>query len=483
MVHTPMARASTAGGTTAGRTPRPATRGRRASWSAAVAVWGLFAGYRVWRTVAGPAWMWQDSASYVAVSRHRIFSLAFLAGRRAPLVPLVWKLAASPATFVVAQTVIAVAAWTLLAATVATTVRAGWPALVAAAATLGFASCWQVLEWDWSVLSESLSLSAVAVIASATIWLLRRFSLPRAAVLVAACALYEAARDQAIWSVGLAAAGLVAYAAVRAATRARPGAARHALGLGLVLLATAGLGEVGAAHAGRNIVNVEDVFVVRVFPDPPRVAWFARHGMPQSGAVEVLARATHAPPGQAKVVAPDLTSPFWAPLARWFAAHSELAYIHFLATHPLYDLTAPLHRPALTYNNADGNLAFYGDIHNHTRNFLPVLPDVFFPPWQTEAAIAIAALTLLARRGRQPPHLIASLATIALTGTLSALIAWNGDGMEIVRHTIEGNVQTRLAILIAALAALLPPPDTRDEPAPAHSLRRPPHDTDPSQPD
>jgi len=65
-------------------------------------------------------------------------------------------------------------------------------------------------------------------------------------------------------------------------------------------------------------MNVEDVFVVRVFPFPSRVVWFAARGMPEAPALDALAASTQAAHGSAKVVGPDLTSEEWRPLAAWF---------------------------------------------------------------------------------------------------------------------------------------------------------------------
>jgi hypothetical protein len=426
---------------------------------AAAGAWGAFAGYRIWRTVDGPPWIWQDSRSYIAAAHPPALSMAFLAGHRPPVVPLLWKVTGSPEAYVVTQTVLAVLAWSFLAWSVSRLVRAGWPAIVAGVAVLGFASCWQIIEWDWSVLSESISLSAVAVIVASIIWLARRFTLPRAAALVIACVVYEGARDQATWAVGAAALGVLAYTAVRSFRPRRApvhATIRSLIALGLVLLASAGLTGAGAAHAKRNVINVEDVFDVRVFPFPHRVAWFARNGMPQAATIDTLASEVSASPGQAKVVGPNLQTPSWSPLERWFESRAETTFIYYVLTHPGYDLTAPFQRPELTYNNANGQLAFYGDINNGTRRFLPVLPAVLFPSWQTEAAIAIGASALLAARHRLRPSLVTALAIIALTGLASMLIAWQGDGMEVARHTIEGNVQTRLGVLVLVLVSALP---------------------------
>lgn len=464
----PVTIASRPGQHSARRPPaRPGSRQRAASAVAGATVWGLFAGYRIWRTVAGPALQWQDSTTYEAASRHPVASLAFLAGQRAPVAPLLWKLTGNPGTYVVTQAVIAVVAWSVLAATVARLVRPGWPALVAWTATLGFATCWQIVEWDWSVLSESISLSAVAVIAASTIWCWERLTLPRAATLVVACVAYEEARDQAIWAVGATSVVILVYCGARAIAGRRrrpprasptPAATSAVAALALVLLATAALAEAGAAYANRNAVNLEDVFYVRVLPFPQRVAWFADHGMPEAGALDAVARASTAPAGRAKVVAPDLASPDWAPLRTWFETRAETTFLGYVATHPVFDLTAPFRRPQLSFNDADGNLAFYGGFGHRegNRSTLPVLASLLWPPWDIDAVVAAGAVAVLSVRRRWPRRLLAAAATLAATGAVSMLIAWQGDGMEVARHTVEGNAETRVALLLLAIVAVLP---------------------------
>jgi hypothetical protein len=44
---------------------------------------------------------------------------------------------------------------------------------------------------------------------------------------------------------------------------------------------------------------------------------------------------------------------------------------------------------------------------------------------------------------------------LGVLGLAHMLLAWHGDGMEVTRHASIGNVQTRLAVLLA-LGMLLP---------------------------
>lgn len=429
-----------------------------------VSAWMAYAAYQFWIVFMGPIGYWNDTIAYVAVARAPFPSVALFAGQRPPLVPLVWKLTGTPLSFALLQTAVGVLAWTVLSGTVASLVPSGWPRLLAGASVLAFASCWQVTEWSWNVLSESLALSATAVICAATIWLAHRFTLPRCIALLAACAVFAFDRDQAIWVIGPTGIVLIAWAALRGlgSRRHRLPPVRGLLLLGLSLVALASLAELGAESSHRNVINIKDVFYVRVFPFPARVHWFAEHGMPEGRLVDGAARATPAAPHVAKVVSIDLGAPRFKALDRWFESDGEPTYLEYLVTHPGYDLTAPMQKPELTYNNAGGNLASYGSLvdpnpkapENHA---LPLLPDLMFPSWELVLGLFVLATVILVIRRCWRPREFLAVGALVVSGLLAMLTAWHGDGMEIARHTLEGSIQARLGVLILMVLAILGP--------------------------
>ncbi|MGH9205849.1 MAG: hypothetical protein ACRD1G_04730, partial [Acidimicrobiales bacterium] len=74
-------------------------------------------------------------------------------------------------------------AWGLLALTVARLVRPGWRQVAIAWTILAFATAPLVVQWDWSALSESPSLSTLAILCACGIWLVHRFSWVRLGLL------------------------------------------------------------------------------------------------------------------------------------------------------------------------------------------------------------------------------------------------------------------------------------------------------------
>jgi hypothetical protein len=413
------------------------------------AFWALvaaFAAFHIWRTVASPIDVWQDTLAYISVSHSAWLSRALWAGARPPVTPVLWKLTRTTRAFTVVQTVLSVLSWSFLAWTVMRLIRPGWRSFAAAALVLVFATCWPVTMWDSSVLSESVSLSALAVLISSAIWLARRFSRGATAGLFASAIVLAGARDENVWTVAMIGAAIAASGLLHLVRTKQRHIARVVV-IGLALVATAsGIGA-AALSSGRNLVNVENVFAVRIFPYSGRVAWFAAHGMPEAAAIDRLARTTHTARGDAPLVYPDLETRPWLALEGYFSERSEWSYVVFLATHPGYDITAPFVRPQLAFDDANGNLGYYGA----RARELPGVSSVLFPEWGVVLVIALlgAALTVVRRLWRRREALLA--AGLALVGLAAMLIAWHGDGQEIVRHMVEGEVQARFAALLIFL--------------------------------
>ncbi len=419
----------------------------------------LLAGYRIGETVIGSPAVWQDSEDYLAVSRHAWLSAALWTGSRPPLVPLLLKLSGSYGTYSIVEGIIGSAAWVFLAWTIGTFVPRGWRRLVVFAAILGFAASPLIAQWDWSVLSESPSLSFLAVSVGCGLWLVRRFTIPRFIALALALLVYAGLRDTSILEVALYGAALTAIGcAVVGASAHGPGRRLTMIGAGFerarrwffvgnIFLLIALLTGVAASVSHRNEKNLEDVFVVRVFPYTNRVQWFASHGMPQTAAIDRMALTlpkTHVEP---PVVVPPLDERSWRDLREWMASHGESTYLLYLLTHPAYDFRAPFARPPLTFNNASGNLLSYG---SRARS-LSELEDIFVPNRFVVLAAAVFACALAIRRHRRGDPARRLLVGVGIFGLIAMLMAWHGDGQEVTRHILEGDVEVRLAVLTIAM--------------------------------
>ena len=401
----------------------------------------LFAGYRIAEAAQPPA-IWQDSEAYHAVAANGWFTGALWVGERAPLVPVFIKLCGgSYVSFAVVQGSLGAAAWGFLAWTAGRFVELGWRRLFVVAPILGFGAAPLVAGWDWSVLSESLSLSVLAVLCAFGLWLIRSFTWVRLGAVAVSALAYVGLRDADTFDVGLVGLVLIVVAVVsivsaayqrRSSPTAPPilrtepkigGNCAFLLIGGIFILASL-LGGIGAGVSHRNVTNTEDVFFVRVFPFSTRVTWFATHGMPQAPAVDALARSQ--PPSRgdsAQIVAPALNDPQWNSLRAWFQHEGFQTYVLYLATHPLYDATAPFHSPDLTYNDFSGHLADY----DPSGRAIGLLESVLVPNRFVVAGFAFLGMAIVAlRRGLGRWPLWIYLAGWSVLGVIAMLFALAG---------------------------------------------------------
>ncbi len=422
----------------------------------ALAGWCIFAWYLFAQALAGPAIIWNDSVVYVHIASRSLWSIGFWAGQRPPATPLLIKLAGSSSGFLAAQALIAALSWGFLAWTVGRLVSRGWRRTAAAWTILAFATAFPVTLWNRSVLSESLSMSLLALVFATLIWSARRLTWPRVAATTAVCLCFAATRDAQIWTVAFLAVA-VGAGAIAAAARQREVAVR-AGALSLCLAGVVALTGSGTVSSHRTEQNVADVLYVRIFPFPSRVAWFAAHGMPEQRQIDELAQATAAAPGAAKVVGFPVSDPVFAQLEHWIDSKGTGTYLLWLLTHPGYVVTEPLRRPERSYNFAHGDLTFYSA---STDRMASPLTFVMWPPLIALVALATVAAFVSVVSGAWRQGVWRMLLALIVIGILSMLVAWHGDGQEVTRHTVEGFAELRLGIWIVILLWFLGPPPPR----------------------
>jgi hypothetical protein len=416
----------------------------------AAAGWCGFAAYLVVQARLGAPLVWNDTTVYEAIARRPLWSRALWAGPRPPLLPLVLKAVGTGTALVTTQAVVAALAWGTLAWTVGRLMDPGWRRVAATFLVLGFATTLPVALWNRSELSESLSMSLLALIFAGFIWVARRPTWPRVAATVLACLGFALLRDAQVWTVGILGLATWSYAVGAAVTR-RNSAIRAGV-LALCLLAVVVLSEWGTLSSQRTTPDTADVLFVRVFPFPDRVAWFAAHGMPQAERIDRLAADTPAPDGAAKVVGIAPNDPAFQPFERWLRAEGGRTYLLWLVTHPWYVISEPLQRPERAFNFADGNLAFYAPASQPATSPLTTW---LWPPLLELLVLSAVALYLgiVSEAWRTAPWRV--VVVLTLVGIVGMLVAWHGDGQEVTRHTVEGFAAVRLGVWILFAVGLL----------------------------
>jgi hypothetical protein len=421
---------------------------------------------RAWQLGGREPVYWQDSEDYATSALAPWLSLELWAGPRTPAIPVLLKITGRDGPNAMAvQAIVASLCWAGLATAVAAALPAGWRRWAAAALVVGVSITSRTTMFDQSLLSETLALAFLALVATTAIALARRVTAWRAAALVGACALWVTVRDAP--AVALLA-GAVALGLVLLVARPHPpgrAAVLAATAAGLLVVTVVTL---AAADRGRrDQVPLEHVFAVRILPYPERVAWFADHGMPQADEIAALGPPVPAFPGGPpyRGVPEAESAPRFAPWHEWVAADGRRTFLLWLATHPGYVVTEPRERPERAFNNAEGDLEFYRapDFrHVPLVGFLSVRT-----AWLVPLGLLLAAASVWSGRFRSPLALAGTI--VAATAVPHGVMAWHSDGMETARHLVVPGMQLRVGVVLLAVALLArpgPPQEPERRPRP-----------------
>jgi hypothetical protein len=225
-----------------------------------------------------------------------------------------------------------------------------------------------------------------------------------------------------------------------------------ALATAFGLFLVAGFCIATVVESGRDTLNTTDNLYVRVFPYPARVAWFSAHGMPEAKQIDKLAATEPRPAhGTAKTVFPDLNSHEFAHLNTWINNHGATTYTLWIIEHPWLVVLEPFRRPERSFNNAGGNINGYAAGNRVTSGLTPVL----WPPWVWLLGVAAVVVVVLDERDLEVSRVVQAVVGLGLLGILAMFAAWNGDGQETTRHTLEGLAEVHLGVLIMLLYVTL----------------------------
>lgn len=386
----------------------------RAATYAALAVYALVrVGLAGFHAIA-----FSDTAGYLRTAHASLWSERFWAGERSFVVPLVYKLAGADGARIVVQLGFSIVAWSLLAVAVGRCMRTHWGALVGLVAMLAFSTTKEVIGWDPLLLSESMSLSFLALLVAAALTTARRPTRGNAALLVAAAAGFAFSRDANVVVVFVGGAALLVSAA-------RPARRRLKLALALAAIAVV-VGCTTSANLGaRWQAPLSDVFAYRLADEP------GLRGVLDS-------------------VGPPPRRP----------AAVRRAYLRYLAEHPGYTLVAPFRgdqrAPFSSTSRARSLLAprldaYDGALNSASRPLRTALDVLWVHSLAGSLVLAaVAACAGVAVRRRRAAVVGLGLLVSAYP---AAIAAWHLSGMEIDRHALGAASALRLgAYLLLALA-------------------------------
>ena len=406
---------------------------------------------RAWAVSRATAGTFGDSSVYLHLKALALWDPALWSGDAPPGAGIVYKVLPL-ARLAGAQSALVALCWLVLAVTVARTLRSTVMRVVGFAAVLAFSLVFFVVEWDYDLLTEPLSLGLAALVGAAAIELARCPDRRRIAFYLVVGALFAYTRDTNAYELVLLTLPLVVV--VWRAGR------RHAsvVLLAVVILLFSG-SYAGAQVNGRWYGPLFSVVVNRVLTDPVAERYFAAHGMPDGPAIRALAGTRETFTNADVRGRPHyflswfFEQPDLVVFRLWIAEHGQTTYESYLLSHPGYAIGRPWHDrmrllvPDVAHYAAPG-----------TRKVLPAALDSFLWPrsgianfaWALAAAVLLAAAAAL----RRLPRALVAVGTLVVANALIGLLVWHGDSGEVDRHALLTATWVHLGFLLVALYGL-----------------------------
>ncbi len=405
-----------------------------------------------------------DSETYTDMMASRsLLDSAFWYGFRPFTVPLVYKLLGSdPQAIGVFQSGLSMLCWSLLALSVSRGIRLQWLRPIAFATILVLSLSTDIILWDWVILSESISLSLLALFIAGWLWLLKGWQWRKAAIVAIVGLFWVFSRDSNAWVIMTVAALLALISLVLR------GQQRYFVLAGLFVaffIAYDVPWKVGEPRGNtENIrdvtrqdfheIAVDEILQARILPFADRTAYFAEHGMPVTSAL--MERS-------GKPASSDnwafLTDPALKEFRDWQYKYGQSTYVRFLLSSPLWTAVEPLRYPTEL-------LHFPNKMVYFPHGFSPILTGlldetvypqsllVFLNKWALVclllAGIVVSlVISVMAWRQRNAAWFTA-LVIVGLAYP-HALIVVHGNPGEIGRHAVAINAQLGIGLWMLLL--------------------------------
>jgi hypothetical protein len=388
--------------------------------------------------------MTADTTSYIRISRETIFGTRFLAGSRPFVFPLVLKLFGNDMEAVAwAQGIFSIVSWSILAISVAYSLHIFFLRITAFALILLLSLYRYIIGWDSVILTESLSLSFLALFIAGWFWLMKSWGWQKVISILIVALLWAFCRDTNAWVILMVAFFLLLLLALRLIDR-------KYLIFSVAFMIIFFLSNLSADVGNRWVFPFQNVLGRRILPNAQSVDFFANCGMPVSPALMQLTGEYANSQDRAFYEDPALED-----YRLWLHQAGKRCYVKWL----LSDLVENIKRPLAEFNT----LISMQNIQSFlfSKKFSPVLPArveaIIFPRQQLLILFAVVTgitlLALLSRAWRQNKvwWIIIVLNVLVFP---HYFIVWHGDIMGIYRHVLTVSIQFYLGMWILLLLAL-----------------------------
>jgi hypothetical protein len=380
-----------------------------------------------------------DTVVYTKLASRSLFDLVFWGGPRPWTTPLVFKLMGNdPLSIKAFQSGFSIACWALLAFFVARALRSSWLKLLAFGIVLLFSLSAEIIMWDGVLLSDSISLSLMALFIAGWLWLLESWRWHKAALIVLVALFWAFTRDTNAWLVLMTAGALMIGAAAGQIQR------RYVL-VAAALAIVFAVNDYSANRARRWVAAFMNNVGLRILPFPERTEYFERLGMPVTPAL--MARAGK------KAWRDDwafFKDPALEEFRQWVRARGKSTYMRFLLSHPAMTIQEPLRHPELLLSAELRNYApagFSPILHGAVAEIVYVKNWSLLCIWAGAIAFGLAlGLTIW----KHNMAAVVPLALIVLAYPHGTLV-WHADPNEIDRHALQAAVHFRLGLWLLVL--------------------------------
>jgi hypothetical protein len=343
--------------------------------------------------------------------------------------PLLLKIYAAEKTKVAAfQTAFSIFVWGMLALSLSFSLK-GLLRPFAFGLILALSLERHIAGWDVVLLTESLSISLLALFLAAWLWLLRGWSWWKVVLLSLVAFSWAFTRDTNGWLL-LMVAGLILLAVLFF------GARRRYLMVALIFFVIFACSNLSADRGHRWVFPFQNVLAQRILTDESALAFFADCGMPVTPELLELAGGYANSGERAFYNAPALES-----YRAWMYASGKSCYLRWLLSRPVASLREP-------WVDLGWLLAFEDVDSFYPQRYEPILPwyaeRVLYPQdallWLW-AATTVAALIAIWRKAWKMNEVWLVFIGLCLLIYPHVFLVWHGDVPGTHRHALTVSLQ------------------------------------------
>jgi len=384
-----------------------------------------------------------DTSAYVRVAGEEFLSKRFWANTRPPIFPLLLKVYNADFLQVTPfQAAFSIFSWGMLALAVAFWLK-GYLRPITFALILILSLDRHIAGWDVVMLTESLSVSLMALFLTAWLWLLKRWSWGKVVLLGVVAFLWTFTRDTNGWIL-LMIVGLIVCGVLIFDTRKRY------LSIAIIFFVLFVLSNISATRGNRWVFPFQNVLAQRILTDQEALAFFTTNcGMPVTPELLRLAGGFAGSEERAFYTDPALAS-----YRAWLRPNGKTCYVRWLMSRPLESLREP-------WVDFGWLLAFPDASTFFPQAYEPVLPwfveRLVYPQigllWLW-ALTTLASLIAIATKAWRLNAVWVVLIGLCLLIYPHVFIVWHGDVPGTHRHALTVSLQFVLSIWLFGLLFL-----------------------------